>query len=669
MCLDVDQFCARLETVHAHGHPETVLCPGCLKRLEEAVELYSDDFMAGFTLRDSPAFDEWQFFQREALRGELARALERLAAWHQTQGEHERAIACARRWLELDPLTEAAHRSLMALYAASGQRNAALRQYAECERLLKEELGVPPEEETRALAQTLRVSETLRVSAPRHNLPIQATPFIGREAELAQIAGLLRDPDCRLLTLVGPAGSGKTRLALEAATAELERYPQGVFFVSLAPLPSAAALASTIADVLGLRLFPEGTSEGQLLAFLAQKRLLLVMDNYEHLLERADLASEILTAAPEVKILATSRARLNVGGEHRYHVGGLDYPTSELDGGIDAPAYSAVQLYVQGAQRAQADFTLNEANREGVIEVCRLVQGMPLAIRLAAAWTGVLSPAGIAEEIRQDLDLLETERRDVPERQRSMRAAFDHSWRLLTGRQREVFQALSVFRGPFSRDAAQHVTAASLRETRLLVDRSLLYPVPEGVYEVHELLREYAAEKLDQIPGAREAARDRHCAHYAAALESWAADLKGPRSYIVPAEIGLEIENVRAAWNWAVEREHLAYLGQAVEGLWLYYDMRRRPDEAEKACRQAVGRLETRWFDDGTGWSWTPAMVAEHAEGLRVLARLLAWRHGFTRMWYGEPPTDRDRQQYRHGAWRFCRIWKRQGWMCAWKRL
>jgi predicted ATPase len=524
--------------------------------------------------------------------------------------------------------------------------------------VLEQELGVAPEEETTALYQTLRVSETLRVSPPRHNLPTQSTPFIGRETELAKIAGLLQDPTCRLLTLVGPGGSGKTRLALEAAVARLNanEHEHGVFFVPLALLEAASAIVPTVADVLGFRFYAGATPKQQLLDYLRQKNLLLIMDNYEHLLAPpvspplggteggAELVSDIIKTAPNVKILATSRARLNVGSEHRYHVGGMDFPESAPGDVADATKYGAVKLYLQGARRAQTDFELTDGNLVGFIEVCRLVAGMPLAIRLAAAWTGVLTPAEIAAEIRQGLDLLETERRDVPERQRSMRAAFDHSWNLLTERQREVFQALSVFGGPFSRHAAQQVAGATLRETRLLVDKSLLYPMEEGVYEVHELLRQYAAERLDQTPGASEAARDRHCAHYAAALESWAADLKGPRSHIAPAEIDPEIENVRAAWNWAVERKHAPYLGQAVEGLCLYYDARRRPQDAEAACRLAVGRLASEWFIDDSKWRCPSGASADDAEELRVLARILGWQNRY--LWPLEAQhAARDRRQ------------------------
>jgi predicted ATPase len=606
--------------------------------------------MAGFTLRDSPDFDEWQFFEREALRDELALALERLMRWHTSQGEYDHAIAHTRRWLALDPLHEPVHRHLMELYAQAGRRAAVERQYQECVQILEAGLGAPPADATTALYEQLQTrpkesdDRLFPAALPRHNLPAQATPFIGREAELADIERLLRDPTCRMLTLIGPGGSGKTRLALEAAKARLDAHEHGVFFISLAPLEDVSAIVPAVADVLGFRFYSGGTPQEQLLSYLRQKNLLMILDNYEHLLEGVRLVIDIIKMAPEVKILATSRARLNVGGEHRFHVGGMDYPCEEAPGAPsvlrqtqDVLQYSAVRLFLQGARRAEPSFELTNENLSGVVQICRLVEGMPLAIRLAASWVEMLSPAEIMAEIGGSLDLLETERQDVPERQRSMRAAFDHSWNLLAERQREIFQTLSVFRGPFTRQAAQQVAGATLRELRILVEKSLLYPVAEGVYELHELLRQYAAEKLDEAPGAREAARDRHCAHYAAALESWAADLKGPRSHIVPGEIDVEIENVRAAWKWAVERKHTAYLGRAVEGLCLYYDARRRPHETDAACQLAVERLASEWFGDESEWRCPSGISTDHAEELLVLARMAAWQSLFT--WHARVPN------------------------------
>ena len=259
--LDVSEFQERLAECQTHPHPPEQVCPACLPLLAEAAALYRDHFLAGFTLPDSPAFDEWQFFHTEGLRDELASALERLAHGHSDRDEFEPAITCARRWLALDSLHEPAHRCLMQLYARSGQRAAALRQYAECERVLREELGITPEQETTQVYEAIKEKRELPPSATptvpqttthKHNLPVQPTPFVGREAVLAEIAGRLQDPDCRLLTLLGPGGSGKTRLALEAATGQLGRYEHGVFVVSLAPLSSAESIVPTIAQAIGV---------------------------------------------------------------------------------------------------------------------------------------------------------------------------------------------------------------------------------------------------------------------------------------------------------------------------------------------------------------------------------------------------------------------------------
>ena len=647
--LDVGEFQDRLAECQTHGHPQEEVCPACLPPLAEAAALYRDHFLVGFTLRDSPNFDEWQFFQTEGLRDELASALERLTHAHSAQGEFEQAIAYARRWLGLDPLHEPAHRCLMQLYAWSGQRAAALRQYRECERVLKEELGVPPEEETTQIYEAIKENRDLpspveglatpvlpQTATRKHNLPVQLTPFVGREAALAEIADRLQDPACRLLTLVGPGGSGKTRLALEAAAAQVDHFAHGVFFVPLAPLDSVEAIVPTVAEALGFRSYEEGKLQQQLLDYLCQKTMLLILDNFEHLLDGVGVVTDILKMAPDVKTLIASRARLNVQGEHLFPVAGMDFPALTPDPSPifvrgepkdaalrrvhpehsrraqDAARYSAIKLFLQGARRAQPGFELTTANWMHVIRICHLVEGMPLGILLAAAWVEILTPAEIAAEIGQGLDFLETDLHDVPERQRSMRAVFDHSWRLLTEREREVFQGLSVFRGSFTHQAAGQVTGASLRELRALVNKSLLHRMPTpsaspstspldsardelraglgtgGRYEVHELLRQYAAEKLDQSPAASETTRDRHSAYYAAALQGWAADLKGPRQQAAMAEIEADSENARAAWNWALERGQVERLEQAMEGLCCFYEWRGRYPAVIAAAQAAI---------------------------------------------------------------------------------
>jgi predicted ATPase/DNA-binding SARP family transcriptional activator len=620
--LDVDEFQALLAECQRHDHPGEEVCPDCLPLLAEAAELYRDDFLAGFSLRDSPGFDEWQFFQSESLRGGLASALERLTRGYGDQDEYQPAMAYARRWLALDPLREPAHRHLMGLYAQSGQRAAALRQYAECERILKEELGVSPEDETTQLYQAIKESragtaadsqlESIYAGLKLSNLPVPLTPFVGREAELAEIQGRLGDTTCRLLTLVGPGGSGKTRLALEATEAQIDSYPNGLFFVSLAPLDSVDSIVPTVAEALGFRFYEEVEPQQQLLDYLRQKRMLLILDNFEHLVEGAGLVIEILQTAPEVKILVTSRARLNLEGEHLFPVVGMHFPDEETM--EDATQYSAIKLFLSNVRRTQPSFEPTANELMEVVRICRLVDGMPLGILLAAAWAEMLTPTEIAAEISWGLDFLETDLRDVPERQRSMRAVFDHSWNLLAEREQEVFQALSVFRGGFTREAAQEVTGASLRELMALAHKSLLHRTARGRYDMHELLRSYAAEKLDGSPAAGDAARDRHGDYYVAALQRWGEDLKGPLQQAALAKMDSDIRNARTAWDWAVKRKQVERLDRAIDGLCRFYAWRRRDSEGEAACRMAAKRL--------TG-------TASGTER-RALARILAWQSTFS---------------------------------------
>jgi DNA-binding SARP family transcriptional activator/predicted ATPase len=673
--LDVDHFTRLVHTGEGHGHSRDQDCPRCLEALTQAVALYQGDFLEGFSLRDSLAFDDWQFFQAEGLRQELAGALERLVRGHSAAGSYEAALPYARRWLAIDPLHEPAHRQLMHLYTQTGQRSAALRQYQECVRILDEELGLVPGEETTALYEQIRTGppvggspqaaaeSLLRTARPRHNLPAQTTPFVGRQQELAEIRSRLQDPACRLLTLLGPGGIGKTRLALQLAEelvkAEPTPFEHGIFFVPLAPIQTAEGIVPEVAEALGYccRTDVEGsgraTPRQQVLDYMRHKQFLLVMDNYEHLLvdepagngpeendgtsESTGFLTDLLSVAPGVKVLVTSRASLQIQGEHLYPLAGLGVPDATLSFTAGdwqtLRGYSAVELFVQGAQQARPDFELRAQDVAPVVHVCRLVQGIPLGILLAAAWVTMLAPAEIAAEIQRSLDFLETDLRDVPVRQRSIRAVFDHSWRLLDEEEQETFQALSVFRGGFRREAALEIAGASLRDLMSLVNKSLLLPSSPGRYEMHELLRQYGAGQLDLAPEQGEAVRDRHCAYYSAALARWGQELKGARQREAVAEMDLEIENGRAAWYRAVAHGQVACLAQGADGIWLYHTWRMRYEEGEAALRAGVKSLET--------MAAPLAGPGPGPEAQRLRARLLIlWSHFQLELGWKQPSIE-----------------------------
>jgi predicted ATPase/transcriptional regulator with XRE-family HTH domain len=405
---------------------------------------------------------------------------------------------------------------------------------------------------------------------PAPLMPTPPTPLIGREPELAALARLLGDPQCRLLTLIGPGGIGKTRLAIEVASCYQDFLPDGACFVSLAALNSSAFLVPAIADALGFVFQGQIEPRIQLLNHLRARQVLLVLDNVEHLLEGVGLFAEMLERAPGVKLLVTSRERLNLQGEWVFEIQGLPVPATDHSG--RAEEYSAVALFVQSARRAQAGFELQVEEPSSVVRICQMVEGMPLGIELAAAWVSVLSCQEIAQEIERGLDFLATSMRDVPSRQRSLRAAFDHSWSLLSADERRVLARLAICRGGFEREAAEQVAGATLASLLALASKSLVRRAESGRYDLHEVVRQYALSYLGDDPQS-EATRDRHSDFYLALLRDREVALKGAAQREALRELTDEIGNVQAAWAWAVEREKFGSIGPALRSFALLFDI------------------------------------------------------------------------------------------------
>jgi predicted ATPase/DNA-binding XRE family transcriptional regulator len=425
---------------------------------------------------------------------------------------------------------------------------------------------------------------------PTWNLPAPTTPLIGREAERATLSQLLADPGCRLLTLVGPGGIGKTRLALETACLQWEAFPGGVFFASFAATGSPEFLEAVIAQAVGLNFSGPAEPRTQLVNYLRNKQVLLLLDNLEHLLEGAGLLVELLTQAPGVKLLVTSRERLELQGEWVFEVQGLPLPPDDQVQGPEG--YSAVELFVQRARQTSSNLELTEADWPSVVRICRLVEGMPLAIELAAAWLHLLSCREIAWEIEQGLDILATTRRDVPDRHRSLRAVFDHSWKLLSTAEQESLKRLSLFQGGFSRQAAREVAGASLPLLSSLASKSLVRREAAGRYSLHELVRQYAAGRLAEDAEAEAVTRDRHSIYYTDRVAQLEGTLKGAQQLEALAEMDLEMGNIRAAWQWAVREGRLLAARKPIRAFWSFYDIRGRFQEAEAAFAWAAEVLD-----------------------------------------------------------------------------
>ncbi|MGQ0601189.1 MAG: BTAD domain-containing putative transcriptional regulator, partial [Anaerolineales bacterium] len=538
---DVGEFRQLLAEFAAHPHEALPDCEACLARLARAAELYAGEFLAGLSLADAPAFEEWLVVQRESFRLQALTALGELADAHAQRDEHETAATYAARQLALEPWHEAAHRQLMRALAARGLRAEALAQLETCRRVLADELGVEPAPETLALGNQIRAGPP--PAARLHGFPAPPTNFVGREQDVAAVVGqVCDDPDCRLLTLVGPGGIGKTRLALQAAAASLHGFPHGIYFVPLAPVTQPANIAAAIAHALNFRFRGQAEPLSQLLQHLRDREILLVMDNFEHLLAGAGLLSDILETAPAVRCLVTSREPLRLRWEWLFEVEGLATPG---DGrAVEIENYSAVQLFVQVARQKQSRFRLDESTRPHVARLCRLVQGMPLGIELAAAWVRSLSTAEIVARIERSLDFLAAPMRDAPERHQSLRAVFTQSWDMLTETEQTIFERLAVFQGGFVRAAAERVAGASLLALAALVDKSLVRLSPSARYEIHEVLRQFALEQLHRSAPEAEQTTAEHCAYYAAFLQQREARLKAGQQKETLAEIEAEMENV-----------------------------------------------------------------------------------------------------------------------------
>jgi len=424
-----------------------------------------------------------------------------------------------------------------------------------------------------------------------------------------------------LLTLLGPGGSGKTRLGIEAASRVDKNYQDGVFFVNLAPIQEIDKIPSTIAGVLHLSFSEGGTPKEQLLDYLRNKDMLLVLDNFEHLLAGVDLVNQILRTAQKVSVLSTSRTRLAVTGEHLYEVSGMAYPEVPASLKNVSNRYSAVRLFESEASRVLGNFKLTEGNLPEVIQICSLLEGMPLGIVLAANWVRMLSLDEIAEEIARDLAFLDTTLRDLPQRQRSLRSVFNHSWRLLNESEREIMAALSVFRGGFSREAAQKVAGASLIDLMELLDKSILHQTSKGRYEVHELLRQYAAEKLGIDPYIEEGIRGKHSNYYCQGLVGRERDLQGPRQGAALKEMVSDIDNIRIAWAWAVENTRWQQLFGSLNGLCFFYYRSRQRMEGIATCQALVEKLiEVRDSD-----KYKLEDRTTQIDILKLQARALAW--------------------------------------------
>ncbi|MCX6050615.1 MAG: BTAD domain-containing putative transcriptional regulator [Chloroflexi bacterium] len=673
----------------------------------QVLQLYRGEFLQGFYLQHAAHFEEWILAQREELRLLMLQGLEALVERCLRQGAYAVGLAATRRLLQLEPWSEPAHCLQMQLLAQSGRRADALTQYEACRKILAAELGVEPLPTTTALYHQIQTGtytwlglqrqEAVAGSLVReppptaqkpvvdrpaipHNLLAPLAKFVGRQTELAFISQRLGASDCRLLTIVGPGGMGKSSLALAAGqrllNAERTDFPDGIFWVSLAEINPATpesvaqevatdatskeailrAITAQIEEQLGERI----TSAAQLQIYLRPRRLLLILDNFEHLLAEAAAVVTLLIQAPQIKVLITSRARLNVRGESVLTLDPLSLPTNAYRSATSTAQANpnqaiqdevwqtseAIAMFVQRAQQLDATFAINAATIGPVGQICQLVEGLPLGIELATSLLPSLDCTKLAAELTKSLDFLAADIHDLPQEQRTLRAVFERSWRLLSPEGQLLLARLSIFPGSFRREAAEAIVGASISLLKRLLDQSLVSRViGEDRYTLHRTVHAFAQQKLEEWPEQIEALHVQYAHFYLTFLANTEQGLTGIAYAAAAQQIQVDLDNVQTAWRRAVTHQmitalngcfhtiHLFYEQQgfyldsialyeyALVHFWPIYEQQHNRSASSPALNLLIGRLQTHFGWCNLRLGRFPQALAAYESGWSILQK------------------------------------------------
>ncbi|HEX7040268.1 MAG TPA: tetratricopeptide repeat protein [Trueperaceae bacterium] len=563
----------------------------------DAAYAYAGDLAEGLEVDDASEFSSWLELERSQLRESYRRAALRHAEAAVAAGRPEEAEATYERLLAQDPLDEAVVRSSMRLHVRFGDPDEARRLYRRFAARLAEEVGLEP---AAATAAVLREGPPEEPSAERwpatEGPPRRAGPrepltsFVGREAELRVVEERLTGDECRLLTVLGPGGVGKTRLALRSAERLAERF-EGVVLVPLAEVSSPDEVPLAVARAAGVRLRGGQAPLDQVVAALERRHLLLLLDDFDHLVSGALVVAELLAGCPRLRCLVTSRERLRLQGEWLLPLDGLPVPAADVADADEALTYGAVRLLADRARQVAPTFELRGADLDSSVALCRLLGGLPLAVELAAGSLRTLSLGEVLAALEDDVLSLESDARDLPSRHRSLRAAFEHSWRLLTASEREAYRRLAAFAGEFGELAAEAVAGASRPLLGALVEKSLLRQSGPGRYVMHPLLRELARGLLREDPDEAEALRDAHAHHHLRLLASWVERLHGPQQALMLEELTPDYPDLIAAWLRGVARGWDAACRTAGEPLVFFHGIQGRFHEGESLFARALGLL------------------------------------------------------------------------------
>jgi DNA-binding SARP family transcriptional activator len=589
---DAQVFEKLISACEKHPHRKIETCTACAHRLEQAAQLYRGELLRGFNLKDSEYFQDWLVARREYFHQKMISVLEYLAEYHQQRHEHKTAIGYARRLVSMDEWREESHVLLMRLLASASQRSGAIKQYQKCRRILREEFGVDPQPETVQLYQDILNHQTIgsKPVLPLNNLPAFSTTFVGRQKEILQIVEYLQTKNRRLVTMVGPGGVGKTRLALQIGQDQLYAFHNGVFWIPLDNIKTPDALPSVIANAVGMELPAKGETQTHIVNFLRHRDVLLIFDNYEHLLPETDFISQVLNNAPGVSILVTSRESLHLQAEWVFELAGLPLQAEEAG---ELPA--AVLLLKQRAQHIETQFHISTGeDYQDALRLCELLDGLPLGIELAGSMVKKYTCAEIAEQISRDIGMLTSSLRDIPSRHQSLWVVFEHSWYLLSEEEKQAFATLGIFPSRFTTAAAHEICAITSDLLDELCRKSLVRQLGRDLYSLHPLLQQYARKKWHSIGLSEGKIKKKFQAYYSNRAKLWEQGMKSEQVLQALNDFSDDWINLTTSWNMALATLDFNTLNMYLSPFFWFFEIKGKIYEGEALFQAALVALQTR---------------------------------------------------------------------------